>query len=129
MEELSDISTVACAVSVSARFRSKERGTRVKMAQVKVSFLGARFIPRAAKAENSDFLGLSLLRNQTETLATQAISTVNHDPFSYIVRGNQLNALNLKYSDNNPMLNYPLLGSCLSKYKTDFSTVNYDPFN
>ena len=129
MEELSDISTVACAVSVSARFRSKERGTRVKMAQVKVSFFGARFISRAAKAENSDFLGLSLLRNQTETLATQAISTVNHDPFSYIVRGNQLNALNLKYSDNNPMLNYPLLGFCLSKYKTDFSTVNYDPFN
>ena len=84
MEELSDISTVACAVSVSARFRSKERGTRVKMAQVKVSFFGARFISRAAKAENSDFLGLSLLRNQTETLATQAISTVNHDPFSYI---------------------------------------------
>ena len=129
MEELSDISTVACAVSVSARFRSKERGTRVKMAQVKVSFFGARFISRAAKAENSDFLGLSLLRNQTETLATQAISTVNHDPFSYIVRGNQLNALNLTYSDNNPMLNYPLLGFCLSKYETDFSTVNYDSFN
>ena len=59
----------------------------MKMAQVKVSFFGARFISRAAKAENSDFLGLSLLRNQTETLATQAISTVNHDPFSYIVRG------------------------------------------
>ena len=101
----------------------------MKIAQVKVSFFGARFISRAAKAENSDFLGLSLLRNQTETLATQAISTVNHDPFSYIVRGNQINALNLKYSDNNPMLNYPLLGFCLSKYKTDFSTVNYDPFN
>ena len=67
MEELSDISTVACAVSVSARFRTKERGTRVKMAQVKVSFFGARFISRAAKAENSDFPGLSLLRNQTET--------------------------------------------------------------
>ena len=101
------------------------------MAQVKVSFFGARFISRAAKAENSDFLGLSFLRNQTETLAThaQAISTVNHDPFSYIVRGNQINALNLKYSDNNPMLNYPLLGFCLSKYETDFSTVNYDPFN
>ena len=130
MEELSDISTVACAASISARFRSKERGTRVKMAQVKVSFFGARFISRAAKAENSDFLGLSFLRNQTETLATQAISTVNHDPFSYIVRRNQLNALNLKYSDNNPMLNYPVLGGfCLSKYKTDFSTVNYDPFN
>ena len=129
MEELSDISTVACVASISARFRSKERGTRVKMAQVKVSFFGARFISRAAKAENSDFLGLSLLRNQTETLVKQAISTVNHDPFSYIVRRNQINALNLKYSDNNPMLNYPLLGFCLSKYKTDFSTVNYDPFN
>ena len=49
--------------------------------------------------------------------------------FSYIVRGNQINALNLKYSDNNPMLNYPLLGVCLLKYETDFSTVNYDPFN
>ena len=27
------------------------------------------------------------------------------------------------------MLNYPLLGFCLSKYETDFSIINYDPFN
>ena len=81
------------------RFRSKERGTRVKMAQAKewgggeeekketfflplplfhflalVSFL-ARPKPRILFL--ASFLGLFLLRNQTETLATQAIKSIN----------------------------------------------------
>ena len=87
------VKMLACVASVTVRFRSNERGTivkdRSKMALVKerggggeerketspsphfhclalVSFL-ARPKPRIP------FLGLSLLRNQTETLATQAI--------------------------------------------------------
>ena len=60
---------LACVASVSVRFRSKEQGTRVKdrtkMGQVK-AFFGSHFISRAAKT------GLSLPRNQMETLATQA---------------------------------------------------------
>ena len=71
---------LACVASVSVRFGSKERGTRVKHRAKNgvskragrgfhflalVSFL-ARPNPRIP------FLGLPLLRNQTETLATQA---------------------------------------------------------
>ena len=56
-------------IGVSLRFRSKELGTRVKDRAKSflalVSFL-ARSKPKVP------FLGLSLLRNQTETLATQA---------------------------------------------------------
>ena len=55
---------LACVASVSVRFRRKERGTRVKNRTEK----------GAAKTENP-VLGLSLIRNQTETLATQA----NHE--------------------------------------------------
>ena len=50
-------SSIACIGSVSVRFRSKERGTRVK------------------DRTKNGVLGLSLLRNQTETLATQANSS------------------------------------------------------
>ena len=66
---------LACVASVSVRFRSKERGKRVKDRAKNgpylhflalVSFL-ARPKPKIP------FLGLSLLPNQTETLATQAI--------------------------------------------------------
>ena len=57
-------------IGVSVRFRSKELGTRVKDRTKSflalVSFL-ARSKPKVP------FLGLSLLRNQTETLATQAM--------------------------------------------------------
>ena len=60
---------VACVASVSVRFRSKERGTRVKIALV--SFL-ARPKPRIP------FLGLSLLRNQAKTLSTQATVLDDH---------------------------------------------------
>ena len=60
---------VACVASVSVRFRSKEQGTRVKMALV--SFL-VRPKPRIP------FLGLSLLRNQTKTLSTQATVLDDH---------------------------------------------------
>ena len=63
---------LACVASVSVQFRRKERGTRVKdreksgaSKRALVSFL-ARSKPKVP------FLGLSLLRNQTETLATQA---------------------------------------------------------
>ena len=112
----------------SARFRSKERGTRVKH-RAKNGVSKSFILWRSFHFSRCQSRESRLPRSSSKTLATQAISTVNHDPFSYIVRGNQINALNLKYSDNNPMLNYPLLGFCLSKYKTDFSTVNYDPFN
>ena len=55
------LACVANVASVSVRFRCKERGTRVKN----------RAENGAAKTENL-VLGLCLLRNQTETLATQA---------------------------------------------------------
>ena len=96
---------VACVASVSVRFRNKERGTKVKdrakMAQVKelggggvgwgrkegkflplllpsLSFFGSRFISREAKTENP-VPRLSLLPNQTETLATQATLRALYD--------------------------------------------------
>ena len=54
---------IVCVASVSLRFRSKERGTRVKdRAKNGVSKRAGRIL----------FLGLSLLRNKTETLAMQA---------------------------------------------------------
>ena len=55
------LACVASVASVSVRFRCKERGTRVKN----------RAENGAAKTENP-VLGFSLLRNQTETLATEA---------------------------------------------------------
>ena len=85
--------------SVSVRFRSKERGTRVKdrakngtskraergwgrkegnsvsflpLPLPPLSFFGSHFISRAAKT------GLSLLRHQMETLATQATASGFH---------------------------------------------------
>ena len=61
---ISCVSTLACVASVSVLFR--ESKTAQKMALV--SFL-SRPKPRIS------FLGLSLLRNSTETLATRAIST------------------------------------------------------
>ena len=42
---------LACVASVSVRFRSKERGTRVKD-RSKMAFFGSCFISRAAKTEN-----------------------------------------------------------------------------
>ena len=56
--------SVAFAASVSVRFWRKERGTSL-----------ARPKPRIP------FLGLCLLRNQTETLATQAMKTLVQDCF------------------------------------------------
>ena len=66
---------VAYVASVSVRFRSKERGVKGRAKngvseRALVSFL-ERPKPRIL------FLGLSLLRNQTETLATQASHYVN----------------------------------------------------
>ena len=85
---------LACVASISVRFRSKERGARVKDRESKragrgwrrkegnpVSFLPlpsplfnllalVPFLPRPKP--KIPFFGLSLLRNQTETLATQA---------------------------------------------------------
>ena len=71
---------LACVASVSVRFRRNERGTRVKDREKSgasifhflalVSFL-ARSKPKVP------FLGISLLRNQTETLATQANRALN----------------------------------------------------
>ena len=84
------VAKLACVASVSVRFRSKERGTRNarKMAQVKERGRGGE--ERKETSFNSPsplchffvlisflarpILGFSLLRNQTETLATQAIA-------------------------------------------------------
>ena len=88
-------SPLTCVASVSVRFRSKERGTRVKdRAKNGVSERAGRgwgsFLPcptpsptfifwllfHFSRGQNPriPFLGLSLLRNQTETVATQARS-------------------------------------------------------
>ena len=62
---------IACAASVSVRFRSKERGTRVKdHANFFFNFFWLSF--HFWSGRNRKSLGVSLLRNQTETLATQA---------------------------------------------------------
>ena len=71
---------LACVASVSVRFRRKEREMRVKDREKSgasifhflalVSFL-ARSKPKVP------FLGISLLRNQTETLSTQANRALN----------------------------------------------------
>ena len=76
---------IACVASVSVRFRSKERGTRVKkwggggeerkfpsFPSPFPSFILALFSFLARPKPRIPLLGLSLLRNQTETLATQA---------------------------------------------------------
>ena len=97
------VAKLACVAGVSVRFRSKERGTRNarKMAQVKergrggeerketsftspsplchffalISFLARQPRPQGFSLKKwAPFLGFSLLRNQTETLATQAIA-------------------------------------------------------
>ena len=88
-------SPLTCVASVSVRFRSKERGTRVKdRAKNGVSERAGRgwgsFLPcptpsptfifwllfhfSRGQKPRIPFLGLSLLRNQTETVATQARS-------------------------------------------------------
>ena len=83
-ENLEIAANVACVASVSAQFRSKERGTRVKdrgkngASKRALSFFGSYFIKIRPKPR-IPFLGLSLLRNQTETLATQA--TANGEKF------------------------------------------------
>ena len=63
--------TVACVASVSVRFRSKGRGTRVKDRAKNGVFIFWHLFHKL----RIPFLGLSLLRNQTETLATQAKMT------------------------------------------------------
>ena len=75
------VSWLACAARASVRFRSKERGTivkdRVKMARVKErGGVGEeRFhFSRGQNRPKIPFFDLPLLRSQTETLVTQAIS-------------------------------------------------------
>ena len=53
------------------RFRSKERATSVRDGAKNGAFFGSRLISRAIKPK-IPFHGLFLLRNQTETFATQA---------------------------------------------------------
>ena len=80
---------VACVASVSVRFRRKGRGTRVKD-RAKNGFLALVSFLARSKPKVS-FLGISLLRNQTETLA-QAMAKVfvrftdicNHAPTWYV---------------------------------------------
>ena len=65
---------VACVASASVQFRSKEQGMRVKDRTkngAKNGFLV--LVPFFARLKPKiPFVGLSLLRNQTETLAMQA---------------------------------------------------------
>ena len=64
---------IACVASVSVRFRSKERGTRVKDRAKNGHFHFLALVSFLAWPKpRIPFLGLSMLRNQTETLATQA---------------------------------------------------------
>ena len=58
--------SIACVASVSVRFGSKQlQGAKWS------DFFGSRSIFRACKIPKIPFLGLSLLPNLTETLATQ----------------------------------------------------------
>ena len=76
---------LACVASVSVRFRRKERGTRVKdLAKngvskgASLSFIVLALVPFLARPKPKIlFLGFSLFRNQTETLATQAQGSKN----------------------------------------------------
>ena len=83
-------SVLACVASVSVWFRRNERGTRVKDREKSGAKSGYRFISRAV-IPKVPFLGISLLRNQTETLATQAISvpenTFTNSILQYTVQG------------------------------------------
>ena len=58
---------VACVESVSVRFRSKQQGTRLKF---ELSFHFS--LGKDLKSRSLSFFSLSLLRNHTGTLATQA---------------------------------------------------------
>ena len=60
---------LACVASTSVRFRRKERGTRVKD-RAKSGLPLVSFLTQSKP--KVPFLGISLLQNQTETLATQA---------------------------------------------------------
>ena len=89
------IACVASVASVSVRFRRKEGGTRVtdrkKSAVSKRGGRGARVKVRvfhflalvsflARSKPKVPFLGISLLRNHTEALATQAKIAVSERP-------------------------------------------------
>ena len=58
---------VACVESVSVRFGSKQQGMRLKF-ELSFHFL----LGKDLKSRSLSLFGLSLLRNHTETLATQA---------------------------------------------------------
>ena len=67
---------LACVANVSVQFRRKERGTRVKDRETVFHFLAlVSFLARSKP--KVPFLGISVLRNQTETLATQANRALN----------------------------------------------------
>ena len=73
-------SSTACIASISVQFRREEQGTRVKDRMKNGTlfhFLALVSFPVRPKPK-IPFLGLSLLRNQMEALATQASSSVEH---------------------------------------------------
>ena len=73
---------VGCAARVTLRFPSKERGMRVRDR----AFFGSRSFFRAAKTEKlfpQSFLGLSLLQNHKEMLATKA--TIVDKPIRHLI--------------------------------------------
>ena len=75
MEPSRTMISTACVASVSVRFRSKKRGTRVKDRAKNCAIKRAWVSIHFSRSQNrkSWFLGLSLRRNQTETLATHAV--------------------------------------------------------
>ena len=67
--------TIASVASVSMRFRSNERGTRVKDRAKNGAFF--TLVPFLAPSKPKiPFLCLSMLQNQMESLATQAMCTI-----------------------------------------------------
>ena len=67
--------TIASVASVSMRFRSNERGTRVKDRAKNGAFF--TLVPFLSPSKPKiPYLCLSLLRNQMETLVTQAMCTI-----------------------------------------------------
>ena len=106
---------LSCVASVSVRFRSKERGARVTRPCEKCwskrarrgwgrvlrspppppSFIFLALVPFFAWSKPKiPFLGLSLLRNQTETLSTQANKCITVLlNFNFILKVNELSNL------------------------------------
>ena len=68
------VRTLACVESVSVWFRSKQGGTRISKDRAKMAFHFLALVSFLSLSKpKMPFHGLSLLRNQTETFATQTM--------------------------------------------------------